>query len=32
MDTLLSQQINIMDEINNINQRLTWGTIPEETN
>ena len=32
MDTLLSQQINIMDEINNINQRLTWGIIPEETN
>ena len=32
MDTLLSQQINIMDEINEINQRLTWGTIPEEDN
>ena len=30
MDSLLSQQINIIDEINEINQRLTWGTIPEE--
>ena len=29
MDSLLEQQINIIDEINNINERLTWGTIPE---
>ena len=32
MDTLLSQQINIIDEINEINQRLTWGIISEENN
>ena len=29
MDSLLEQQINIIDEINNINERLTWGIIPE---
>ena len=30
METLLTQQINIIDEINDINQRLTWGEIPSE--
>ena len=29
MDTLLSQQVNIIDEINDINKRLTWEIIPE---
>lgn len=29
MDNLLAQQINIIDEINDINERLTWGEIPE---
>ncbi len=28
MDTLLTEQINIMNQINDINDRLTWGSIP----
>lgn len=29
MDSLLERQVNIIDEINNINERLTWEIIPE---
>jgi hypothetical protein len=29
MNQLLEQQINIIDEINDINKRLTWEAIPE---
>lgn len=29
LDSLLEQQITLVDEINDINERLTWGVIPE---
>ena len=32
MNQLLKQQVNILDEINDINQRLTWRTISEADN
>ena len=32
MDQLLAQQINITDEIDKINKRLTWEMIPEDDN